>query len=115
MGESTGPWEDLICLLQALSEDEVAAARTFIEELARREAGLQEARVPYVVPAEATEGTVRPDEREHQAMTQLATPEELLDFLASGPPGFLPGELDRLLAEIKHARAMELADLCQPT
>ncbi len=34
--------------------------------------------------------------------------EELLDFLAFCPPGFLPGELDRLLTDIEHVREMEL-------
>jgi len=42
----------------------------------------------------------------------LGTLSESLDFLASGPPGFLPGELDQLLADIDLIREMELDKPC---
>ena len=56
-----------------------------------------------------------PDEQEHPPTLNLSTPEESLDFLASGPPGFLPGDLDQLLADSESARKLELEAPCQPT
>ena len=49
-----------------------------------------------------------------QVVLQPMTVEEVLDFLASGPPGFAPGELDDLLADIESTREMELDTICQP-
>jgi len=115
VNESNDRLEDLICLLHTLSEEEVAAVWTFIERLTRHKVAAREAQAAYVVPARTTEEVVRPDEREHRLMPRLANPEESLDFLAFGPPGFLPGELDRLLSDIEHTREMELEIPCQPT
>lgn len=115
VSESTGRWEDLIRLLRTLSEEEIAAVQAFVEEVARRRAAVQEARTSYVLPTETAKEAAYPDEREHPPTLNLSTPEESLDFLASGPPGFLPGELDQLLADIEYARQMELEAPCQPT
>jgi hypothetical protein len=107
--------EDLIRCLRALSEEGIAAVQAFVEELARREVAVQEAQALYAVRAETPEEMVHPDRPERQTLPQLATAEECLDFLASGPPGFLPGELDQLLADIEHIREMELDTPGQPT
>ena len=115
VGLSDEQWEDLIRLLRVLPEEEVRAVQAFAEELARRKTAVQEARAPYVAPAEVEEGKAHPDKREPRAIPPPATPEECLEFFASGPPGFLPGELDQLLADIEHIREMELDDPCQPT
>jgi hypothetical protein len=115
VGTNDERWEDLIRRLRALSEDKLAAVRAFVEELARHERAVQDAQAPYAVRARAAEETVRPDEPERQTVPQLATVEKCLDFLAFGPPGFLPGELDQLLADIEHMREMELDTPCQPT
>jgi hypothetical protein len=115
VGTNDERWEDLIRRLRALSEDELAAVRAFVEELTRREVAVQDAQAPYAVRARTAEETVRPDEPERQTVPKLATAEECLDFLAFGPPGFLPGELDQLLADIEHMREMELDTPCQPT
>ena len=111
MSERTERWEDVIRLLHALSEEDIAAVRTLAEELAQRKGAMREARAAYVTPVEIVEDTIRPAEQEHQP----ATLEEALDFLASGPAGFLPGELDQLLADIEQARDIELEIPCQPT
>ena len=108
VGLSDEQWEDLIRLLRMLSEEEVRAVQAFAEELARRDTAVHEARAPYVAPAEVEEGKAHPDEPERWAMSLPATPEECLEFFASGPPGFLPGELDQLLADIDHIREREL-------
>jgi hypothetical protein len=113
VSESTGRWEDLIRLLRTLSEEEVAAVQALVEEVARRRAAVQEARTSYVLPTETAKEAAYPDERGHPPTLNLSTPEESLDFLASGPPGFLPGELDQLLADIEYARKMELEAPCQ--
>ena len=115
VGTNNERWEDLIRRLRALSEEEIAAVWAFVEELARHEVSVQEAQPPYALRARTAEETVRPDEQERQTLSQLTTAEECLDFLASGPPGFLPGELDQLLADIEHIREMELDTPCQPT
>ena len=108
VGLSDEQWEDLIRLLRSLSEEEIRAVQAFAEELAQRDTAVQEARAPYVAPAEVEAGKAHPDEPERWAISPPATPEHSLDFLASGPPGFLPGELDQLLANIERIREMEL-------
>ena len=108
VSESSDRLEDLIHLLRTLSEGEIAAVQIFAEGLAQREVAVREAQAAYVVPARTAEKVVRFYERDHLAMPRLANPEELLDFLAFGPPGFLPGELDRLLSDVEHTREMEL-------
>ena len=107
LNESTDRWEDLVRLLQTLSEEEVAAVQAFTERLARHEVAVQEAHAPYIVLT-ATGVETSSDKPEHWTALQLATPVELLDFLASSAPGFLPGELDQLLADIEYAREIEL-------
>lgn len=114
MSESNDRLENLICLLRALPEDEIAAVQTFVEGLARRKVAVQEARAPYIVSTGTMGVMTCLDEREYQTMPRLVTRDELLDLLASGPPGFLPGELDSLLADIEHIREMELEAPCQP-
>ena len=111
MGLSDDQWKDLIRLLRTLTEEEVRAVQAFAEELARRDTAVHEARAPYIAPAEVEEGKAQPDEPEPWAISPPATPEESLGFFASGPPGFLPGELDQLLADIDHIREMELDNL----
>ena len=108
VSESSDRLEDLIHLLRTLSEGEIAAVQIFAEELAQREVAVREAQAAYVVPARTAEEAVRLYERDHLAMPRLTNSEELLDFLAFGPPGFLSGELDRLLTDIEHMREMEL-------
>jgi hypothetical protein len=115
VGLSDEQWEDLIRLLRMLPEEGIRAVQAFAEELARRETAVQEARAPYVAPAEVEEGKAHPDEPEPRAISPPATPEQALDLISSGPPGFLPGELDQLLADIEHIREMELDSPCQPT
>ena len=102
VGLSDEQWEDLIRLLRTLSEEGIRAVQAFAEELARRETAIQEARARYIAPAEVEEGRVQSDEPEPWAISPPATPEESLDFIFSGPPGFLPGELDQFLADIDH-------------
>ena len=114
VGLSDEQWEDLIRLLRTLSEEGIRAVQAFAEELARRKTAVQETRAPYVAPAEVEEGKAHPDEREPWAISPPATPEQSLGFLVSGPPGFLPGELGQLLADIEHIREMELDSPCQP-
>jgi len=111
VGLSDEQWEDLIRLLRVLPEEEIRAVQAFAEGLARRETAVQEARAPYVAPAEVEKGKVHSDEPEPWAISPPATPEQALDFISSGPPGFLPGELDQLLADIDHIREMELDNL----
>ncbi len=124
--KSTDQWEDLIRLLRTLSEEEIAAVQTVVEGLARRKVAVREAQVPYVVPVEAVEEVVHstlPPQDSRAALLECVgiwefEPgefDEILGFLASGPPGFLPGELDCLLADIEHAREIELETPCQPT
>ena len=115
VGLSDDQWKDLIRLLRTLTEEEIRAVQAFAEELARRDTAVQEARAPYIAPAEVEAGKAHPDEPERWAISPPATPEQALDFFSSGPPGFLPGELDQLLADIDHIREMELDDPCQPT
>jgi len=111
VGENTDRWEDLVRLLQTLSEEELAAVHNFVEKLTSDKMAVQEAHAPYVVLT-ATDVETSPDKIEHWTSLELATPDELLDFLASSAPGFLPGELDQLLADIEQAREMELETLC---
>jgi hypothetical protein len=111
VGLSDEQWEDLIRLLRVLPEEGIRAVEAFAEELARRATAVQEARAPYVAPAEVEEGKAHLDGLEPRAIIPPATPEQALDFFASGPPGFLPGELDQLLADIDHIRKMELDNL----
>jgi hypothetical protein len=115
VGLSDEQWEDVIRLLRTLTEEEIRAVQAFAEELARRDTAVQEARAPYIAPAEVKERKAQPHEPEPWAISPPATPEESLDFFVSGPPGFLPGELDQLLADIEHTREMELDILCQST
>jgi len=110
VGENTDRWEDLVRLLQTLSEEELAAVHNFVEKLTSHKMAVQEAHAPYVVPT-ATDVETSPDKIEHWTSLELATPDELLDFLASGAPGFLSGELDQLLADIEQTREMELETL----
>jgi hypothetical protein len=103
-----------------LSEEEVAAVWSFAKDLTQREVAIQEvvikeAQAPYGVLTGIAEEAICTDEEERQTTPQLATPDELLNFLAFGPPGFLPGELDLLMADVEHARDMELEALCQAT
>jgi len=114
MSESSDRLENLIRLLRALPEDEIAAVQTFVEGLARRQVAVQETRAPYIVSTGTMGVMTCLDEREYQIMPRLVNPDELLDLLASGPPGFLPGELDSLLVDIEHTREMELETPCQP-
>ena len=115
MSESSNQLENLIRLLRTLPEDKIAAVQTFVEGLARRQAAVQETRAPYIVSTGTVGVMTCLDEREYQTMPRLVTRDELLDLLASGPPGFLPGELDCLLADIEHTREMELEASCQLT
>ena len=126
MSESTDRWEDLIQLLRTLPEEQIAAVHAIVEGLVRRKVAVREAQVPYVVPVKAVEEVVHPTLPPQSSRAALlervgiwefepSEPDEILGFLASGPPGFLPGELDCLLADIEHAREIELETPCQPT
>ena len=61
------------------------------------------------------EKAARLNELDRDTLARPATAESALEFLASGPPGFLPGELDQLLADIEHLREMELDSPRQTT
>lgn len=113
MSENSDRLENFIRLLRTLPEDEIAAVQTFVEGLARRQVAVQETRAPYTVST-GTVGVMTCFDAKYQTMPRLVNPDELLDLLVSGPPGFLPGELDCLLADIEHTRGMELEASCQP-
>lgn len=112
LSENTGQLDDLLHLLRALSKEDLAAVRALVERLTRREMAVKEATAPCVASGGMAK-VVCPGERQMEPAPM--TPQEALDFLASGPSGFLPGELDSILADIQYAREMELRTLCQPT
>lgn len=120
MDKSTDRWEYLIRLLRALADGHNATVATFSQELDERPVTAQKTMVKepqpaYRIPTKTREKVVCTDKEKHQIVSRLVTPDELLDFLALGPPGFLPGELERLMADIDYVREMELSVTCQPT
>ena len=105
----------MIRVLDTLSDEDITAVRTLVEELAQRKVMAREAQAPYVVPTGAMEKVTRLNELDRDTLPRPATTESALEFLSSGPPGFLPGELEQLLADIEHLREMELDSPCQTT
>jgi len=115
VGKNSGQLDDLIRLLRTLPEEEIAAVRVFVEGLVQRGVTVKETPASYVVPITMLEELAHPGEHECLTVSGPMTFDEALDLLASGPPGFLPGELDDLLADIEQSREMELEDPWQPT
>ena len=115
MGKNSDPLDDLIRLLRTLPEEEIAAVRAFVEGLVQRGVAVKETPASYVVPITMLEKLAHSGEHECLAVSGPMTLDEALNLLASGPPGFLPGELDGLLADIEQSREMELEDPWQPT
>jgi len=115
VGKNSDQLDDLIRLLRTLPEEELAAVRAFVEGLVQRGATVKETPAPYVVPIIMLEELAHPGEHECLTVPGPMTCDEALDLLASGPPGFLPGELDDLLGDIEQSREMELEDPWQPT
>jgi len=113
--EHTEHWDDLIRVLDTLSDEDITAVRTLVEELAQRKGMAREAQTPYAVSTGAIEKVACLNESDWETLPRPATTESALEFLASGPPGFLPGELDQLLADIERLREMELDSPCQNT
>ncbi len=112
--KSTDRWTYLTRLLRALANGDNATVTAVSQELNERPTTTQktivkEPQPTYRILSKTGEKVVYTDEKEYQVVSQLVAPDELLDFLASGPPGFLPDELERLMADIDHAREMELS------
>jgi hypothetical protein len=115
VGKKSAQLDDLIRLLRTLPEEEIAAVRAFVERLVQRQAAVKETPASYVVPVTMLEELAHPGEHKCLTVSGPMTCDEALNLLASDLPGFLPGELDDLLADIEQSREMELEDPWQPT